>query len=120
MESVVSMSDLKFDDWSRVDLRVGKVVSAEEVTGSDKLLKLGVDFGEGKHRTVMSGIKKFYSIKELKGKKFVFLCNLQSRKIMGIPSEAMILATHSKDGKGIEKLSLFVPDKDTEIGSKLG
>ncbi len=117
---IVSMSDLKFDDWSKVDLRVGKVVSVEEVIGSDKLLKLSVDFAEKSHRTIMSGIKKFYSIKELKGKKFVFLTNLEPRKIMGVSSEAMILASHSKDNKGDEKLSLFVPDKDADIGSKLG
>jgi methionyl-tRNA synthetase len=119
-EGVVFMSELKFDDWSKVDLRVGKVVSAVEVDSSDKLLRLEVDFAEGKYRTVMSGIRKFYSPKEIKGKKFVFLANLAPRKIMGVSSEAMVLAAHSKDDKGEEKLSLFVPDKDADIGSKLG
>ncbi|MEK6919401.1 MAG: methionine--tRNA ligase [Nanoarchaeota archaeon] len=117
---VVSMSELKFSDWEKVDLKVGLVVTVQEVDGSDKLLKLAVDFGDSNHKTVMSGIRKFYSPKDLKNKKFVFLTNLQVRKIMGVPSEAMILAAHSKSDNGEEKLTLFVPDKDAQVGSKLG
>ncbi len=111
---VINMSELKFSDWEKVDLRVGKVIEAEELASSDKLIKMLVDFNNNDKRTVIAGIKKFYSIKELKNKKFVFLTNLEPRKIIGIKSGAMILAASSGD-----RLSLITPEKDVEVGSRL-
>jgi len=113
-EGIVKMSELKFDDWQNVDLRVGKILEVEDLKESEKLYKLKIDLGTD-HRTLVAGIKKHYTIKELKGNKFIFLANLEPRKIMGIKSEAMILAASSGD-----KLSLVKPDRDAEVGSRLG
>jgi len=111
---IINMSDLKFSDWEKIDLRVGRIIDVEDLKESDKLYKMQVELGSKDRRTVVAGIKKHYSAKELKGKKFIFLTNLEPRKIMDIKSEAMILAASSKD-----KLSLIAPEKDVDAGSKL-
>ncbi len=100
------------EDFLKVDLRLAKVVEAEKVEGSEKLLKLRLSLGD-EERTVVAGIAKFYSPEELVGKKILMVANLKPRKVFGITSEGMILAL--SDG---ERLSLVVPDRDIEEGSK--
>jgi len=102
---------ISIEEFSRIKLRVGKVISAEKIENSKNLLKLIVDFGDEK-RQVISGIAEYYKPEELVGKKFAFVVNLKSKKIMGFESQAMILAA-SKNGK----LSLVTIDKDIEEGS---
>lgn len=104
---------VKYEDFAKLDLRVGKVIEASKVGGSEKLLKLIVDFG-GEKRQVISGIAKWYKPEELIGKKFVFVFNLERKKIFGLESQAMILASQKDD-----KLSLVTIDKDIEEGSKV-
>lgn len=101
------------EDFLKVDLRVAKILSAERVEGSEKLLKLQISLGE-EERTIVAGIAKHYSPEELVGKKIVIVANLKPRKIFGITSQGMLLA--ASDG---EKLSLIVPDKDVKEGAKL-
>jgi len=101
------------EEFLKVDLRVAKVLSAEKVEGSEKLLKLRLSLG-GEERTVVAGIAKYYTPEELVGKKIVIVANLKPRKIFGIESQGMILA--ASDG---EKLSVIVPDKDVKEGAKL-
>jgi tRNA-binding protein len=100
------------EDFLKVDLRLAKVVEAEKVQGSDKLIKLKLSLGE-EERTVVAGIAKYYSPEELVGKKILIVANLKPRKIFGIESQGMILAL--SDGK---KMSLIVPDRDVEEGAK--
>lgn len=100
------------EDFLKLDIRLAKIVSAERVEGSEKLLKLRVSLGE-EERTLMAGIAKFYSPEELIGKKVLMLANLKPRKIFGIESQGMILAL--SDG---ENLSLIVPDRDIKEGAK--
>lgn len=85
---------LDFEVLQKVEIRVGEVVSAERVAGSKggKLLKLDVDFGESTHRTVVSGIGLTFDPYDLAHKQFAFITNLAPRKMMGIESQAMILA----------------------------
>jgi len=100
------------EDFLKLDIRLAKIVSAERVEGSEKLLKLKVSLGE-EERTLMAGIAKFYSPEELIGKKVLMLANLKPRKIFGVESQGMILAL--SDG---ENLSLIVPDRDIKEGAK--
>ncbi|OHA97831.1 MAG: hypothetical protein A3E02_02345 [Candidatus Zambryskibacteria bacterium RIFCSPHIGHO2_12_FULL_38_34] len=83
---------ITIDDFKKVEIRAGKIVSAEPIEGSEKLLKLSVDFGEEDIRQVISGIAKFVSVKELVGVICTFVTNLEPRKIMGLESQAMIMA----------------------------
>ncbi|MEK7635114.1 MAG: hypothetical protein AAB446_01635 [Patescibacteria group bacterium] len=104
---------ITIDDFKKVEIRAGKILSAEPVEGSEKLLKLSVDFGpasaeasagEGRNiRQVLSGIAKFVTIEELVGTTCAFVTNLEPREMMGLKSEAMIMAfsgnkTETSDG----------------------
>ncbi len=90
---------IEYDDFVKLDLRVGTVVACVEKEGSDKLLRLTVDFGEDGTRNVLSGIKQWFKPKDLMDKQFVFVFNLAPRRMMGEESEGMILAADGKDGK---------------------
>ncbi len=102
------------EDFLKVDLRLAKILSAERVEGSEKLLKLSISLGE-EERTLVAGIAKFYDPEDLVGKKILMVANLKPRKIFGIESQGMILAL--SDG---ENLSLLVPDRDMKEGVRVG
>lgn len=87
---------ITYDDFSKLDLRVGTVINCEEKEGSHKLLRLTVDFGEAGKRNILSGIKEWYKPADLVDKQFVFVFNLAPRKMMGEESEGMILAAEGK------------------------
>ncbi|NOY14749.1 MAG: methionine--tRNA ligase subunit beta [bacterium] len=106
---------INFDQFSQVELRVGKVLEVNEAEKSDKLLVLRVGFGELGERQVVAGLKKDYKPKDLLGKKLVFVMNLPVRQIFGYRSEAMILA--ADDGK--DKVSVVGPLYDIKEGSLL-
>lgn len=83
---------ITFDDFSKLDIRMAKVVGAEEIEGADKLLKLTLDVGELGERTVASGIKQWYAPADLIGKTVVYLANLEPRMLRGVESQGMIIA----------------------------
>jgi methionyl-tRNA synthetase len=89
---------ISIDDFSKVDLRVGEVKSAEPVKGADKLLHLKVDIGEPDLRTIIAGIALAYKPEELIGRKVVIVANLQPRKLRGLTSQGMIVAASTEDG----------------------
>ena len=89
---------IDFEDFSKVELKVGTVLEAEEVEGSEKLIKLMVDLGEENLRQILAGIKKWYSPEKLVGKQFIFVANLEPRMMMGLESQGMLLAADSEDG----------------------
>ena len=103
---------IEFEDFIKVDIRVGKVIEAENIPKSDKLLKLKVDTGIDQ-RTILSGISKFYSPDDILNKKVMVLINLKARKMMGIESQGMLLLAEDSDGK----LSLMQPDSDISNGA---
>jgi len=86
---------ITIDEFKRIELRVGKVESAERVEGTEKLLKLIVDLGNEK-RQIIAGIAEYYSPAELKGKYVVVVSNLQPKRIRGLESQGMLLATCDK------------------------
>ena len=104
---------ISYDEFKKIDLRVGKVVSAEEVSGTDKLLKLEISLG-AETRTIVAGVKKHYSAEEILGKKIVVVTNLQPVKLRGIESQGMLLAAVDKDN-----VVLLTIDKDITEGSKI-
>jgi methionyl-tRNA synthetase len=104
---------IDFDTFSKTDLRVGKIVSAELVEGADKLLKLMVDIGDGKPRQVFSGIRKQYDPATLVGKSVVLVANMAPRKMRFGISEGMVLAANNADGS----LFLAVLDAGAQAGA---
>ncbi|MST04388.1 MAG: methionine--tRNA ligase subunit beta [Candidatus Pacebacteria bacterium] len=108
---------IKIDDFQKIDLRIGTILEAEKVEGSEKLLKLKVDFGaevENSPRQILSGIAKHYSPEDLIGKQVVAIINLEPRTMMGLESQGMLLA--SSNG---EKLALLKTYKKMKPGSKI-
>lgn len=100
---------ITFDDFKKVELRVGKILDAVPVEGSEKLLRLSVDFGEENPRTVVSGIAQYVDVSTFVGSQKIFVTNLEPREIMGIPSQAMILAGKDTLGLAIATMSRDVP-----------
>ena len=106
---------IEFDDFEKIDLRVGLVLSAEPVKGADKLLHLKVDIGESEPRTIVAGIAKAYEAEKLIGRKVVIVANLNPRKLRGIESNGMIVAASLEGGKPI--LAGFL--EDVPVGARL-
>jgi methionine--tRNA ligase beta chain len=102
---------IKFDDFQKIDLRVGKVLEAEKVEGSEKLLKLIVDLGSEK-RQLVAGIAKYYKPQDLIGKEIVVVANLEPKKLMGIESQGMLLAANV-DGEPV----ILIPEKEVPPGT---
>jgi methionyl-tRNA synthetase len=103
------------DDFAKVDLRIAKIVNAEHVEGADKLLKLTLDVGEGRVRTVFAGIKSAYRPEDLVGRMTPMVANLAPRKMKFGVSEGMVLAA-SGDGPGIY---LLAPDSGAQPGMRV-
>lgn len=101
------------EDFARVQLRVGKIVAAERVEKSDKLVKLRVDIG-AETRQVVAGIGKHYAPEQLLDKQIVLVANLKPAKLMGVESQGMLLAASSG-----EILSIVTPDKEIAPGAKV-
>lgn len=106
--------EVVYDDFAKLDLRVGTVLSAEKMEKSNKLLKLVVDTGVDK-RTILSGIALHYTPEEMVGKQVTLIANLAPRKMMGIESQGMILMAEDKDGK----LKLVAPSDAVAPGSQV-
>ncbi len=102
---------ISINDFAKVELKTGKIIQAEKVKGSNKLLRLQVDTGES--RQIVAGIGKAYTPEELAGKKIVVVTNLKPAKLMGVESQGMLLAATDSDGT----LSLIVPEKDVKEGT---
>ena len=112
MENIV-----EFKDWEKLDLRVGQILKVEDIEGADKLYKLTVEVGsEIGEKVVCAGLKSYYSKEELLNKKIILFVNLAPRKLRGIESQGMVLASVSADKKQVK---LIKPDEDVEVGSKI-
>lgn len=118
--------NISLEDFKKVDIVVGKILSAEKIPDTDKLLKLSVDLGpsstkalEGERgndiRTIVSGIALYFpDCSVLVGKKCMFVANLESRTIRGIESQSMILAVSTEDGQ----FSLLEPNNEIPAGAR--
>jgi len=113
MEKKEETNLIAIDDFAKIDLRVGKIIEAEKVEKSDKLVKLQVELGNEK-RQVVAGIAKHYAPEDLTGKKIILVANLKPAKLMGIESQGMVLA--ASDG---DILTLATFEKEIPSGSKV-
>ncbi len=104
---------ITINDFAKVQLKIGKVLEAERVEGSNKLVKLQVDTGE--NRQIVAGIGKSYSPEELNGKSIVVVTNLKPAKLMGVESHGMLLAATDSNGE----LSIIVPEKEVKQGAQI-
>jgi len=111
--------EISIDDFVKVDLRVAKIVNCEHVEGSDKLLRLTLDVGEGRHRNVFSGIKSMYQPQDLVGKLTVMVANLAPRKMKFGVSEGMVLAGSAADEKANPGIYILNPWPGAEPGMRI-
>ena len=105
---------INYDQFSQIELRVGTVLEAEDLEGSEKLIKLKVDLGEESPRQVLAGVKQWYKPADFIGKQVVVVANLEPRIMMGLESAGMMLAADS--GKGPVFLK---PSKKVPAGTKI-
>ncbi len=106
---------ISIDEFQKIELRVGEILSAEKVPETDKLLKLSVNLGEEQPRQIVSGISLYFPEPEkLVGKKCMFVANLEPRTIRGLESQGMILAVSTEDGK----FSLLEPNAEIPAGTR--
>lgn len=110
------METIKFEDFSKLDLRIARIKNVEDIPNADKLYKLVIDVGELGERTICAGIKQHYKKEELIGKEIVIVANLEPRKMKGIESQGMLLAACNEDHT---KVILLQPEKEIEEGSKI-
>ena len=107
---------INYDDFKKVDLRIAKVIEAEKVEDSNKLIKLQVDLGEDEKRQIVAGIGKAYDAESLIGKEIIIVANLEPRTLLGLESNGMILAVRDEDGLPV----LVLPEKEVEPGREVG
>ena len=110
---------ITIDDFAKLDFRIAKIVTASQVEGSDKLLKLTLDAGEGRERTVFSGIKAAYRPEDLVGRLTVLVANLAPRKMKFGVSEGMVLAASHADEKAHPGIYLLDPDRGAQPGMRV-
>ena len=108
------MAMINFEEFKKVDLRVAKIISAEVVEGSEKLLKLQVDLGETEKRQIIAGIAKQYKPEELIGREIAVVANLEPRVLFGLESQGMLLAAAGENGP-----VLLRPDSDILPGTRV-
>jgi len=110
---VIMSETIGFSDFMKMDIRIGKIIKAERAEGTDKLMKMQVDFGSEK-RQIVAGVAEFYKPEELEGKKCPFLFNLEPKFFKGHESQGMILAVDVDDD-----CVLLHPNKEVEPGAKV-
>lgn len=106
--------NISYEDFLKLDLRVGTIVSADDLENSNKLIKMTIDDGAEK-RQIVAGIKKQYKIEDLVGKQIVFIANLEPREIAGLVSNGMVLAAHTLDDLPV----VLHPERVVPDGSKI-
>ena len=105
--------NITFDDFKKVEIRIGKILTCERVENADKLLKLQVDFGDYK-RQIISGIAEWYTPEDLTGKLLPFIVNLEPRNFRGEESQGMLMAIEGED-----KPVLLEPSEAVKEGSEV-
>ena len=114
VKAAPAKANISFEDFSKMDIRVGKIIAAEKVAKTKKLMKLTVDTGIDQ-RTVVSGIAEYYTPEEVVGRQVSILVNLEPKPLKGIESQGMILMAENADGT----LSFVAPEKELKPGSEI-
>ena len=109
------MPEITYEDFAKLDIRIGTVVAAELVPETDKLIKCTVDFGEEVgQRTIVSGIAQWKKPEELVGRQFPYIVNLAPRMLRGVESQGMLLAASDEGG-----VALLIPERTLPTGTRL-
>jgi methionyl-tRNA synthetase len=108
------MPEIQYEDFAKLDIRVGTVVAAEMVPDTDKLIKCRVDFGEFGTRTIVSGIAQWKKPEELVGRQLPYIVNLAPRVLRGVESQGMLMAASDEGG-----VALISPERQVPPGSRL-
>ena len=109
------MEEIQYEDFAKLDIRIGTVIAAELVPETDKLIKCTVEFGEELgQRTIVSGIAEWKKPEELVGRQFPYIVNLAPRMLRGVESQGMLLA--ASDGGGV---ALLAPERTLPTGTRL-
>jgi methionine--tRNA ligase beta chain len=106
--------EISFKEFQNIDMRIGKILKADQIPNSRNLIKMIVDFG-GEKRQAVAGLLNWYKPENLVGKRYAFILNLQRRKFMGIESQCMILAAEDDDGNVV----CLQPERDISEGSRI-
>jgi len=111
------MKDLiEYDDFAKLDMKAGTILSCEKVENAEKLYKIMVDTAEEQPRQIVSSLVDYYTVEELVGKRIIVLVNLKPRKMRGIESQGMLLCAETEDGK---TCVLLRPETDVEPGTSV-
>jgi methionine--tRNA ligase beta chain len=114
MEQGDAELEISFEEFQKLDMRVGRILEANQIPGSRNLIRMIVDFGKEKRQAV-AGLLQWYKPEDLVGRKCVFILNLQRRKMMGVESQCMIFAAEDEKGNVV----IIQPEKDIAEGSKI-
>lgn len=106
--------EIQYEDFAKLDIRIGRVVAAEPIEGADKLIKCTVDLGALGERTIVSGIKEWKTPEELIGKRLPYIVNLAPKMLRGVESAGMLLAASDAGG-----VVLLEPEREIAPGTKL-
>ena len=111
--------EISYEDFAKLEMRIGTVIAAEPIPGADKLIKCTVDFGEPATggagvRTIVSGIAEWKKPEELVGRQFPYVVNLAPRILRGVESAGMLLAASDEDG-----VALLIPERELPPGTRL-
>ena len=108
------MPEITYEDFAKIEVRLGTVVAAELIPDTDKLIKCSIDFGEFGMRTIVSGIAEWKKPEDLVGKQLPYVVNLAPRMLRGVESQGMLLAASDSGG-----VALMVSERSVENGTKL-
>ncbi len=109
---------ININDFAKVEIKVGLVIQAEDVEKSNKLIRLQVDFGASDQRIIFTGVRTFgYAAADFLDKQFLFVTNLEPRKMMGEESQGMILAVDGQDGD--QEKPFFITGEGLPLGAKV-
>ena len=118
MQYNARMPEVSYDDFAKLDIRIGTIVAAEMIPNTDKLIKCTIDFGDppagGGTRTIVSGIAEWKKPEDLIGKQCPYIVNLAPRMLRGVESQGMLLALSDDDG-----LALIHPERNVQNGGKI-
>lgn len=114
MEEPLKPEEIQYEDFAKLDIRMGKVLAAEKVPETDKLIKCRIDFGELGERTIVSGIAAWKTPEELVGKSLPYIVNLAPRMLKGVESQGMLLAASDEHG-----VALLQSERELSPGSRL-
>lgn len=114
MEEISKPAEIQYDDFAKLDIRIGRVIAADKVPETDKLIKCTIDFGEFGERTIVSGIAEWKTPEEMIGKRLPYIVNLAPRMLKGVESQGMLLAASDDEG-----VALLSPERDVPPGTRL-